>query len=723
MSKLTNYEHVVRRTATRIEKLNIDLGEDGSARNILVVRQCITSWAFLLEDIMIQEYLTERSREVRLSNWLTGLESSSFLSVVDLFNEVYEYVVRCTNPHAGVFKALLEFWSDKYKVKAELLLSPLRPLINRFISVGHPETVQALASGLRFASKLSLESDRLEDGALADYISVERELDDFDLDRIDPELLNYLEDVLTYWLKDFEVSDAMPKHGRGSVSDIRGNKSAYSKWTNLSYDKKVDIVCRKEGGISAFFPNVCTGFKRKSTVERISKTVFVPKNIKKLRTISMEPVTLQFFQQRARGAMYSYFKKHEYLKRHIKLQDRTLNQRYAREGSVHNNLCTIDLSAASDRISWSLVRRIFRSTPNYLKWLMATRSEFTRLPDDAQTVLKLNKFAPMGSALCFPTQCLVFAAVVEYSLKTMSTRTDLRLRTWAVYGDDIIAPVEAYTFICENLTALGFKVNMDKSFTDGPFRESCGGDYYAGFEVNPLYWRCDIHNVDALSPSAFSGLCAYANLAYHRNYSLLRLHCIHTLRLSREMTKHPGKRGKPIKPLFIGSDMQSDNVRLSNLSVPSTAIISDTPTNFHAKASYVEEYQNWYGQFTQLSSEAAAIPDRECDVLLKHVMRAAVASPYWVPLSPRRFNKRLVVTTYIFLELYNRCLRGDIQYHEYLLYRSGENQVDEEFKLRFTHSIAEEIDRNLIAPEETVLYETVSKFSANWVAPVTAPLK
>ncbi len=39
------------------------------------------------------------------------------------------------------------------------------------------------------------------------------------------------------------------------------------------------------------------------------------------------------------------------------------------------------------------------------------------------------------------------------------------------------------------LQLCGFTVNSSKSFTDGPFRESCGHDYYKGIDIRPVYTK------------------------------------------------------------------------------------------------------------------------------------------------------------------------------------------------------------------------------------------
>jgi hypothetical protein len=55
-----------------------------------------------------------------------------------------------------------------------------------------------------------------------------------------------------------------------------------------------------------------------------------------------------------------------------------------------------------------------------------------------------------------------------------------------VFGDDMIVPLDAWPLVCDMLSALGLKVNTDKTFGTGKFRESCGVDAYDGHLVSKV---------------------------------------------------------------------------------------------------------------------------------------------------------------------------------------------------------------------------------------------
>jgi len=287
----------------------------------------------------------------------------------------------------------------------------------------------------------------------------------------------------------------------------------------------------------------------------------------------MEPVTLQYFQQGVMKKLYRYIKCHPYLGRRVKLDEQEQNQLMAKQGSIDNSLSTIDLSAASDSVSWSLVKAVFHRTP-LLKWIYATRSSKTLLPNG--DVIALKKCAPMGSALCFPIECLIFAAVIEYVAQRWCYSERRAKPDYSVYGDDLVVPKVLTDELIEALTSLGFVVNTEKSFTDGPFRESCGKDYFEGIDVSSVYYRLSAVNTQRLSPDDFAAICSGCNNAYERDLKHLRSFYL-SLILKRS-------------PYFTNTTSKSPQV------------FSLQPTNFHVRRVWSEDYQEWLGRFCTAQS-------------------------------------------------------------------------------------------------------------------------
>jgi hypothetical protein len=171
----------------------------------------------------------------------------------------------------------------------------------------------------------------------------------------------------------------------------------------------------------------------------------------------------------------------------------------AKLGSLTGELATLDLSEASDRVTVQHVEDLLARWPLLREAVMAVRSTKAAVPGrfkhDPVRVVPLLKYASMGSALCFPIEALVFTTTVfvgvEQALNRPLTHRDIQslVGKVRVFGDDIIVPTEYVQAVVQALESYGFRVNRSKSFWTGKFRESCGGDYYAGTDVTPVRVR------------------------------------------------------------------------------------------------------------------------------------------------------------------------------------------------------------------------------------------
>jgi hypothetical protein len=200
---------------------------------------------------------------------------------------------------------------------------------------------------------------------------------------------------------------------------------------------------------------------------------FVPKSAKEYRTIMVEPVLNTLVQ----SGIGSYMARR--LRRcGVDIRDQTKNQRLAREGSIGGHLSTIDLSSASDTVATELV---FDLLP--MPWFYLLSCARTGRAIVGGETLRLEKFSSMGNGYTFPLETLIF-----YGLSWgVCIELGLDVTNVNAYGDDIIVPTDAYPLLIETLRCLGFKPNMEKSYFSGPFRESCGKDYYHGTDIRPVY--------------------------------------------------------------------------------------------------------------------------------------------------------------------------------------------------------------------------------------------
>jgi hypothetical protein len=124
----------------------------------------------------------------------------------------------------------------------------------------------------------------------------------------------------------------------------------------------------------------------------------------------------------------------------------------------------------------------------------------------------------MGSAVTFPVETLLFLAITLAACLT-AQRQRVCLRTIrelagrvAVFGDDIVVPNECRELVIRGLEYLYFKINIDKSFWNGKFRESCGVDAYNGHIITPAYYRAPCDG----KPESIARATAFGNGLYSR---------------------------------------------------------------------------------------------------------------------------------------------------------------------------------------------------------------
>ncbi len=211
-------------------------------------------------------------------------------------------------------------------------------------------------------------------------------------------------------------------------------------------------------------------------VVRGNRISFVPKTAKVHRVIAVEPHVNVFFQN-GLGQMI----RRRLLKRaSIDLNDQSLNQRLAKLGSLTNDLATIDLEGASDTICIELVRDLLPE--DWFSWLDAARSHRGTLDNEE---IRYEKFSSMGNGATFDLESLIF-----WALSSAVVDIEGYNSYWVnVFGDDIVIPSGCYGKVTEVLESVGFLVNKEKSFHDGPFRESCGKDYFRGVDVRGIYLK------------------------------------------------------------------------------------------------------------------------------------------------------------------------------------------------------------------------------------------
>jgi hypothetical protein len=308
--------------------------------------------------------------------------------------------------------------------------------------------------------------------------------------------LDAVSGILSSTLGAYEPQEWKFRHGPGAVAERTGcfNKYNWSNWSDR---------------LESFFPIADCGYYsytswahmrpklvKIGSIEPSSRLVDVPKTYTKPRLIACEPSEHQWCQQN----IWHYFcdrSRDTWLRKFVRFNDQTLNQRLCVKGSRDGSLCTIDLSAASDRITCDAVGQLFRRNPKLLLALQAsrTRSLSQKLSRNVPESVELRKFSTMGSACTFPVESFMFLAVCIAGVLTTrhldptTTNIESLEGEVAVFGDDLIVPADSRELVVLALETLGFKINTDKSYWNGLFRESCGVDSYAGTRLTPAYWR------------------------------------------------------------------------------------------------------------------------------------------------------------------------------------------------------------------------------------------
>lgn len=227
------------------------------------------------------------------------------------------------------------------------------------------------------------------------------------------------------------------------------------------------------------------------------KLFFVLKNVDEARTCCTEPGLNGIIQQGICGYLEDRLK--AYFRIDVEKQP-AVNRRMAEQGSRDGVQCTIDLSSASDSNGLSLFKKVVRNC--FLKrCILLSRCEAAVLPDGS--IEKLRMVSTMGNAFTFPLMTIILASAVRACLDLMDPEAE-----FSVFGDDIVVPKSIYHFFIRMIRKLGYQPNDDKSFGVGPFRESCGHDYYNGHYVRGVYIRSLETSADVYS--AFNRLSRWS---------------------------------------------------------------------------------------------------------------------------------------------------------------------------------------------------------------------
>lgn len=274
------------------------------------------------------------------------------------------------------------------------------------------------------------------------------------------------------------------------------------------------------------------------SVRDCSSLSVVPKTYDRGRVIATEP-SANMWMQRGLSIGIERILRAEF---GIDLANQQAKNRVLAQIGSTGTLSTLDLESASDLAHpW-----VLQQTPSWFRDAVERyRLSNVELDDPSigQFCVKLNMVSTMGNGFTFSYMTLIMCCVVRAVARlsghrlvgwSKSHRSASALASaadglptypgnWGVFGDDIIVDESIAPRVIRLLTLLGYKVNDSKSFVGGWFKESCGGDYFRGVDVRPVFIK-QLDTVQALFV-ATNGLVDWAarhRFILHRTFRLLR---------------------------------------------------------------------------------------------------------------------------------------------------------------------------------------------------------
>jgi len=325
-----------------------------------------------------------------------------------------------------------------------------------------------------------------ENQVIGSFVSTEAALESLVIPD-DDEVIHLMSRITKTVFSGFDPKDILPRHGPGSVAT---GERLEDKWVFTRKYKPIHSVYPYYdyfivGGALEILDRL-EWYKSLRPLDRgIAKVILVPKDSRGPRLISCEPLEYQWIQQGLGRKISHFLESDSKLTRgHVNFTNQEINRQLALSSSSDGKYATIDLKDASDRVSVKLVSQVFSQIPDLLTRLLACRTAATLLPSGR--VLDLQKYAPMGSALCFPVEAYIFwcictaAVVSQKRLPLKKVASEIY-----VYGDDIVIPTAWVDDCVTALERYGLVVNRSKCCTKGLFRESCGMDAFNGVQVTP----------------------------------------------------------------------------------------------------------------------------------------------------------------------------------------------------------------------------------------------
>jgi len=349
-------------------------------------------------------------------------------------------------------------------------------------------TIYFLRQFLRLDDKLETTyTDTQEKAAVDGFRERQRRIGEIRLPRNHP-VLYRAQRLITRMMKRCDLSSISPGHGPGGVAE---GYDRFTRWDIRAWPSRAERWYPYNIYGSQSFQALCFQGPPVMVNDSITKCSLVPKDFKGPRLISSESAATQYLQQGQMKLLMHYVENHRLMSRSIAFRDQTRNQRRC-ETAYEDGMATLDLSNASDTVSAALVWYLLAGVPSLRSQLFCTRSQYMDVKGER---IRITAFSPMGSAVCFPVETLVFWALAMASVRfvqhhwmdgskdpTIPSESEMASAV-AVFGDDIIVPDYALAVLIGTLISVGCEPNMSKTCSTTPFRESCGAEYFNHTDV------------------------------------------------------------------------------------------------------------------------------------------------------------------------------------------------------------------------------------------------
>lgn len=419
------------------------------------------------------------------------------------YGKLFDATLAAGSEDAFTFGTLPDGWTEPLP---ERFCRPILEGVRRF----DPSCVRALRQILHLLSKLEWDSDKeLEDAAIASFLQRNESVRTIS---INEEVARRARLPWFLVLGNVDWRDIYPRHGSGSVA------TAEKPWEKMNFRRMYRSAELYPPDLY-YFLDLDHLAARYTDMDHwsmheypVTRLCCVPKDFRGPRLISAEPLEIMWLQQGQRLLMYETIERAPLTRGLVNFTSSEVNRQLARSSSVDGKYATLDLKDASDWVSYNLVRSI--ADESSFQYLSATRSRATVLPNGQE--VSLGMFSPMGSAVCFPIESLVFFSCIMgaahaalYPGRPATRKSLMSLRgVVAVYGDDIIVRSDLSDLAMRTLLDVGLKPNKAKCCTGPRFRESCGLDAYIGVDVSPVRIKRLPCRQD---PTSLTASCDYIN--------------------------------------------------------------------------------------------------------------------------------------------------------------------------------------------------------------------